>query len=122
MKQPPDVRVYLDDVRRAALLIQEFIAGKTFQDYTADAMLRSAVERQLQIAGEAVGQMLKAFPDMKADLPDAPAIISFRNLLVHGYAYVSHELVWGIVEGSLPILFSQVTHLLTLNTGEGGRT
>lgn len=118
MKRPPDFRIYLDDVRRSGLLIQDFTQGKNFQDYTADAMLRSAVERQLQIIGEAIGQMLRVFPEMKPHVPDASAIISFRNVLVHAYSSVSHEVVWGIVQGSLPVLLTQVNRLLDSNSDE----
>ena len=49
-------RKYLYDIARAAALAMEFIAGKSFADYTADAMLRSAVERQLEIVGEALAR------------------------------------------------------------------
>lgn len=62
--------------------------------------------------------MLKAFPEKKPQVPYASAIISFWNLLVHAYASVSHEVVWGILEGSLPVLLSQVSRLLDVSSGE----
>ena len=58
-------RKYLYDIARAAALAMEFIAGKSFADYTADAMLRSAVERQLEIVGEALA---------RPSLQDPPAV------------------------------------------------
>jgi len=88
MKQP-DPRAFLFDIQAACQRISEFTLGMTLQDYVADLKTRSAVERQLEIIGEAVGQMLKAFPDLQGELPEAPRIISFRNFLIHGYASVS---------------------------------
>ena len=111
MKQP-DARAFLFDIQRACQRISEFTSGMTFQDYAGDLKTRSAVERQLEIGGEAVGQMLKAFPELKRDLPEAPRIISFRNFLIHGYASVSNPVVWGILQSSLPELASKVEVLL----------
>lgn len=111
MKQP-DALAFLFDVQRACRLLQEFTSGMTFQDYAADRKTQSAVERQLEIVGEAIGQMLKAFPEMRQEIPDASRIIAFRNRLIHGYASVSNPVVWGILEGDLPGLASKIEELL----------
>ena len=111
MKQP-DARALLFDVQTACRLIQDFTSGMTFQDYAADRKTRSAVERQLEIVGEAIGQMVRAFPEMNHEIPDASRIISFRNRLIHGYASVSNPVVWGILEGDLPGLAAKVDSLL----------
>lgn len=50
---PRDPRTYLWDARRAAEQVRSFVDGRTFDDYVADAMLSSAVERQFEIVGEA---------------------------------------------------------------------
>lgn len=55
----PEVRKYLFDIAEACGLIEEFVAGKSFEDYTQDRMLRSAVERQLEIVGEALAGLLR---------------------------------------------------------------
>jgi uncharacterized protein with HEPN domain len=57
-------------------------------------MLRSAVERQFEIIGEALGQLRHAAPDLAAAVPDLPRIVAFRNLLIHGYAAIDNRLVW----------------------------
>ncbi|HEY0511075.1 MAG TPA: HepT-like ribonuclease domain-containing protein [Thermoanaerobaculia bacterium] len=101
----------------ACQLIREFTSGMTFRDYAEDRKTRSAVERQLEIVGEALGQMLRAFPEVQQEIPDASRIISFRNRLIHGYASVSNPVVWGILEGDLPGLTAKVEELLARGAG-----
>ena len=59
---PRDPRAYIWEARRAAKQIQTFVDGRSKQDYASDAMLRSAVERQFEIVGEALGQLSKLDP------------------------------------------------------------
>jgi uncharacterized protein with HEPN domain len=56
---PLESKKYLFDVQRAAKLLTEFTAGKTFDDYLQDSMLRAAVEREFEIIGEALSQLSK---------------------------------------------------------------
>lgn len=90
----------------------QFTSGMTLQDYVSDLKTRSAVERQFEIVGEALSQMLKLFPEMQQEFPEAPRVIAFRNYLIHGYASVSNEVVWGILEKDLSALAAKVALLL----------
>lgn len=99
MAAPPGK--YLWDARRAAERVSRFTAGKTFDDYRADEMLRSAVKPQLDIVGEALAALRRADPALAATIPELPRIVAFRNVLVHGYAAVDDRLVWGVVERDL---------------------
>ena len=81
----PDSAKLLWDAQQAALRITRFTAGKTFEDYGADELLRSGVERQFEIIGEALNQLSRLDPAVAAALPDLPRIVAFRNLLIHGY-------------------------------------
>jgi uncharacterized protein with HEPN domain len=107
-----DVRTYLYDIERACALVKRFTSGRSFEDYLADDMLRAAVERQFEIIGEALGQALKLNPVLAERISDSARIVAFRNRLIHAYASVSPEVVWGVVESDLPKLHSQVTGLL----------
>ena len=108
----PDVRKWLEDIRTAARLIQRFVEGKSLADHQADAMLRSAVERQFEIVGEALNQALRSDPAVGEMVSHARRIVNFRNLLAHGYASVADDVVWGIVEGDLEVPLAEVERLL----------
>ncbi|SEQ75235.1 HepT-like ribonuclease domain-containing protein [Lentzea albida] len=71
-----DPRTYLWDALRAVELLAEFSSGKTFADYEADAMLRSAVERQFEIVGEALNNLSKVSPYLAASMPDLPRVVA----------------------------------------------
>ena len=100
----PEARKYLWDASQASDRIARFVAGKTFQAYQADELLRSAVERQFEIIGEALSRLRTVDAETAASVPDSARIVAFRNLLIHGYATVDDRIVWGVVEGSLPRL------------------
>jgi uncharacterized protein with HEPN domain len=112
MRQP-DARKYLFDIQKACGLIRQFSAGKSFADYTEDPLLRSGIERQFEIVGEALCQMLRIAPGMDHQLTGAPRIVAFRNYLIHGYASVSNEIVWSILQDDLPGLIREVEALLS---------
>ena len=106
---------YLWDARRAAERIARFTAGRSFDDYLADEMLRAAVERQFEVIGEAFTGLRRADPALASAIPDLPRIVAFRNILIHGYATVDDRLVWGVVERDLAGLQGAIARLL----GEG---
>jgi uncharacterized protein with HEPN domain len=109
----PDVQKYLADIQASYLHIQDFTQGQTIEDYREDVKTQAAVERQFEIIGEAVSQMIQAVPEMERALSDASKIVAFRDYLLHGYASVSYKLVWGFLEGSLPRLIREVEALLS---------
>ena len=108
----PESCKHLEDIRQAAELIRSFASGKTLQDYRADAMLRSAVERQFEIIGEALNRLDKSDPATAAQISAKSPIISFRNILIHGYDIVDDQVVWNVVEQELPTLHTDVLALL----------
>ncbi len=108
-----EAKKYLLDIQGSAGLIDSFTEGRDFKSYSSDAMLRSAVERQFEIIGEALRRLDEVAPEVAAAIPEYRRIIAFRNVLIHGYAVVDSRLVWGVVEGKLPELAAQVKALLS---------
>ena len=105
-------RKSLRDMQGACELVIQFTAGKTFRDFTTDKMLKSAVERQLGIVGEALNNALMLNPELSERIADARRIIGFRNILIHGYWNLSDDLVWGVIETDLSTLRQEVDRLL----------
>jgi uncharacterized protein with HEPN domain len=103
----------LEDVRQAAELILQFTAGKSFADYDGDVLLRSAVERQFEIIGEAINRLSKIDNAVVTGLPDTPRIVAFRNILIHGYDVIDNHVVWDVVQNNLVPLQTQVKSLLS---------
>lgn len=107
-----DVRVYLADVLDAARLIGQFTVDRDLESYRSDAMLRSAVERQLEIIGEALIRLVRTDPTVAARISDVATIIGFRNVLAHGYDVVDDEIVWETIRVDLPRLEAETAGLL----------
>ncbi len=108
----PESRMYLWDVLQAAALVDEFLGDSSLEDYLEDPFLRSAVERQLQIVGEALAQLSRRDPDTAKSIPELPRVVAFRNILVHRYADIDNELIWGILKTSLPAPADRLRPLL----------
>ena len=109
---PRDSRAWLSDVLAACDLLADFSRGKSFEDYAADALLHSAVERQLEIIGEALRVAVRHRSVLGTQITDVPAIIAFRNQLTHAYSAIDHRTVWGVLERRVPLLRSKVEPLL----------
>ena len=108
----------LEDIRQAAALILDFTEGKMLNDYSDDSMLHSAVERKFEIIGEALNRLAKTDSDTAAKITHLERIISFRNVLVHGYDIVEDPIVWDVMVNDLPGLYEQVNNLLAEGTSQ----
>lgn len=108
-----EAKKYLYDIRQAAGEVAEFTTGKQFSDYERDPMLRAAVERKFEIIGEALAQLARLDEVLATRISEYRRIISFRNILIHGYTEVDDRLVWDIVEVKLPTLRREVEALLS---------
>jgi uncharacterized protein with HEPN domain len=100
----PDVAKLLCDARAAGVAIATFTSGNHFPAYAAVAMLRSAVERQFEIVGEALERAVRIDPGLEAKIPEIHRILGLRNRLIHGYDSVDDELMWDLLQSKLPAL------------------
>jgi uncharacterized protein with HEPN domain len=107
-----DPKSLLWDAREAADVIAAVTAGKSFADFDRDIVLRSAVERQFEIVGEALAQLARIDAAMAQQVPDLRQIIGFRNVLIHGCATVDPARVWRVIADNLPPLRAALAALL----------
>ncbi|MBV8736430.1 MAG: DUF86 domain-containing protein [Alphaproteobacteria bacterium] len=113
-----DPRCFLWDALRAAEAVQAFLRGKTYEAFVEDDLVRSAVERQLQIIGEALSQLARIDPRIASNVAELRRIIAFRNILVHGYAAIDYDTVWRLIEDKLPELQANLQALLRTSDPE----
>lgn len=81
--------------------------------------MRSAVERQLGIIGDALSELRRRDPEMARHVPRLNEIIGTRHILIHGYDTVDDEKVWMIVTADLPVLLADLDRLLDAADREG---
>jgi len=96
----------------ACRAVGRFAQGKNFAAYQSDEMLRAAVERKLEVIGEAFAKLADAAPDLAEKFPDLRRIVGLRNRIIHGYDTVDDEIIWDVVENKLPALQRQVEKFL----------
>ena len=100
----PEAPALIWDARRAAGRVLEFVADRSWDDYQQDVMLRSEVERQFQIIGEALNRLSRVDSATADRVPELARIVAFRNVLVHGYAQIDDALVWEVASTRVPEL------------------
>jgi uncharacterized protein with HEPN domain len=103
---------YLFDLQTAGNLVLKFAQGKTFDDYASDDLLRSGIERQLCIVGEALTQLRNMDDELIDTLPNAHKAIGFRNILIHGYFAIDDAIVWEVVQFHPPDLLDRVNEMI----------
>ncbi|MDQ6655096.1 MAG: DUF86 domain-containing protein [Verrucomicrobiota bacterium] len=96
-----EARKRLLDVMNACDAIAGFVEGKDFAVYQQSKLLRSAVERQFEIVGEALNKAAVAEPQLGSEIPDLHRIVGLRNRLIHGYDNVDDEILWDVVQTKL---------------------
>lgn len=98
----PD-KIRLLHIQEAIVYVQRFLKNKTKQDLYDEPLIRFAVERQLEIIGEAANFLSSEFKENYSEI-EWKRIVGFRNFLIHEYFGVDLELVWDIVDTKLPFL------------------
>jgi uncharacterized protein with HEPN domain len=108
---PKHAEKLFSDIITACEAVLLFVKGKSLYDFSQDLMLRSAVERQLEIVGEAVRRLRDLEPALVTKISEHKRIIDFRNVLAHGYDVLSEDIVWQVMTDKLPILLAEVRAL-----------
>ena len=108
-----DPGVYLEDIEHYATAAIRFADGYNQEQYLADEKTRAAVERALEICGEALRQLHRVTPEVADQIPHMREIIGFRNILAHGYAELDHAKVYVVVTTDAPELLDAVREALT---------
>ncbi len=106
---------YLFDIQLAIKEINDFRnqSGDGFQVFSSDIMYRKAVERNLEIIGEAVNRLLKS--GFLKPISHSRSIVALRNKISHEYDSVSNENLWGIIVRHLPLLEVEIGQLISEN-------
>jgi uncharacterized protein with HEPN domain len=106
-----DLKAWLFDILNAVHEIEIFLVDTSeFSLYQNDLKTRRAVERNIEIIGEAMNRIVNR--DDSIQLSNSRKIVATRNRIIHGYDTVSDEIIWGIVSHHLPILKQEVEKLL----------
>lgn len=96
-----DVQLYLSDILDSCKAITEYVAALTFEEFCNDRKTYSAVIREFEIIGEAVGKLPEELKQKRSDV-EWQDIKDFRNLLIHEYFGVDLEIVWKVIQEDLP--------------------
>jgi uncharacterized protein with HEPN domain len=110
----------LQDALAACDAAAQFTAGLNFEAFAASALIRSAVERQFEIVGEALGKAAREDESLVRSIPEIPRIVGLRNRLIHGYDNVDDQLVWDVVQTKLPELARALRKLSGVSQGGSG--
>jgi uncharacterized protein with HEPN domain len=106
-----EIRTWLKDIEQAIAEINLFIPDvKNFKEFQKDLKTRRAVERNVEIIGEAMSRILKVHPTIK--ISHTRKIVDTRNRIIHEYDSVSEEILWGIIIKNLPDLEREVKGFL----------
>jgi uncharacterized protein with HEPN domain len=106
-----EVKKYLFYIQSCIENIETYIGNpKIFANFEQNIMLQQAIERNLEIIGEAVNNLLRIYPDIK--ITDARRMVDTRNKIIHAYDDIQPVQIWNIIINHLPLLLKEVEMLL----------
>ena len=109
---PRDARAYLTDIIEACDAITDAVSGFDLESYTASRLVRSSVEREFILIGEAVAALGHRAPQLFDSITRARRIVDFRNQLTHEYPSVDTAIVWAIVNHDVSVLRAEAEALM----------
>lgn len=109
---PRSAAAYLADILDACQAVEDVLTDVDLETYLATRSIRSSVEREFIIMGEAVSALGRIAPDVLEGISHARVIVGFRNVLTHDYAAVDDETVYGLAQADLQELKKECASLL----------
>lgn len=102
---------YILDIESIIIEIEQILqkTENNFTVYSNDFIIKRALERDLEIIGEAISKLIKLEPQLK--LTNYKKIIGLRNLIIHSYDSIEDELIWSIVQKDIPLLKGEIIKL-----------
>jgi uncharacterized protein with HEPN domain len=105
-----EIKVWLEDMEKAIAEINEFLPEpRNFLAFQEDVKTKRAVERNIEIIGEAMSRILSKEPNV--GISGSRKIVDTRNRIIHGYDSVSDDVIWLIVNRYLPVLLEEINQL-----------
>jgi len=107
----PEIYTWLEDINIAIKQIYDFLPEDfKYSDFEDDLKTQKAIERNIEIIGEALNRILRISPDIA--ISDSRKIVDTRNRIIHGYDSITPDILWLIIKRSLPILEKEISELL----------
>ncbi|WP_448700785.1 DUF86 domain-containing protein [Mucilaginibacter sp. AW1-3] len=104
----------LTDILDSIASIDEHLEGRRiFEEYKSNKTKRRAVERELEIIGEAVSKLLKISP--LTQISYARQIVDLRNKVIHAYDNVNNTVIWNVIMNHIPVLQNEAETLINNN-------
>lgn len=99
---------YLLDIESVILEIEaiKIKSENNFANFKSDIILQRAIERDLEIIGEAIRKILEIEPSIQ--ISASKNIIGLRNIISHAYDSVEPEMIWGIIQKNIPVLSDEI--------------
>ena len=104
LKYVLDIESVIQEIERIKIK-----TDNNFHNFSEDIILQRAVERDLEIIGEAIKKIIKLEPTLK--ISSARNIIGLRNLIIHAYDSVEPEMIWGIIQNNIPELAKEIERI-----------
>ena len=112
MRSPLNDKVRLEHIQNAINNIEEYVAGKVYEEIVADKILRHAVTWNIQVIGEASNKLSKEFISAHSGT-NWRGVIGMRHVLVHDYYQIDEEGIWNVIEVDLPLLKAQIEQYIS---------
>ncbi|GAA1627764.1 DUF86 domain-containing protein [Brevibacterium sanguinis] len=108
----PEAGAHLWDAADSATNVRDFVDGRTETEFNSDLVLRSAIERQLEILGEALNRLRRDDRETSERVPGLEKIIGMRNIIAHEYGNIDYEIVWRASTTDIPALVPLLVELV----------